>query len=168
MKTISTRTKKTTKKKSNLGPALRLRAAGLMLAVAVLPGVSPLAPARALQAQQKKEPTQRLIEGTVVDKADKPLPGAVVFLKDAKALSVKTYLADQAGHFRFGQLSMATDYDLWATMNGKRSKTKSISSFNAKPTLDYTLKLDAESAAADAPPAAPNVGPQAAAAAQSK
>jgi hypothetical protein len=148
------------------GPRLSLWAA--LLALAVLPGVGPVAPQRSLHAQQKKQATQRLIEGTVTDKADKPLPGAVVYLKDTKALSVKTYLADEAGHFRFGQLSMANDFDLWATMGGKRSKTKNISNFNAKATLDYTLKVDAEPTVADAPPAAPNVGPAAAAAAQSK
>ena len=107
----------------------------------VLASAAPMLSAPAL-AQQTKEPSQRLIEGTVVSRDDKPLSGAVVFLKDSKTLAVKTFLTDDAGHFRFGQLSLASDYDLWATMNDSRSKTRNISSFNSHPTLNYTLKLD--------------------------
>lgn len=91
---------------------------------------------------QHKGPTVRLIQGLVTDKDDKPLPNAVVYLKDEKTLQVKSYLTDDQGHFRFGQLSMATDYDVWADHGGTHSKTKTISSFNSKPTVDYTLKID--------------------------
>ncbi len=91
---------------------------------------------------QKKEPTVRLIQGTVTDKNDKPLSNAVVYLKDEKTLQVKSFLTDEQGRFRFGQLSMSTDYDVWADLGGTHSKTKTISSFNSKPTIDYTLKID--------------------------
>lgn len=91
---------------------------------------------------QQKEPTVRLIQGTVTDKNDKPLPNAVVYLKDEKTLQVKSYLTDEQGHFRFGQLSMSTDYDVWADLGGTHSKTKNVSSFNSKPTIDYTLKIE--------------------------
>ena len=156
MKTFGmTRTKK---KMSSLSAAApRKTAAALLFAALVgIPSASLLVPQHAF-AQQKKEATQRLVEGTVTDKGDKPLPGAVVYLKDSKTLTVKSYLTDEAGHFRFGQLSLTTDYDLWATVNGKRSKTRSISSFNSRPTLDFTLKVDAEPgvAAENAPPATP-------------
>ena len=139
-----------------LPAAPRATAALLLAGIFAIPATSFLLPSP-LAAQQKKEPTQRLIEGMVADKANKPLPGAVVYLKDTKTLTVKSYLTDEAGHFRFGQLSFATDYDLWATVDGKRSKTRSISSFNSRPTLDFTLKVDAEpgASAENAPPAAP-------------
>lgn len=85
----------------------------------------------------------RSAEGTVVSSANAPVPGAIVYLKDTKSLSVKTYIADDAGHFRFGQLSQSSDYELWAEANGQRSKSRSISSFDNANTYNFTLKLPA-------------------------
>jgi hypothetical protein len=93
-------------------------------------------------AQQKKEPTERLVTGTVLNKAGQPFPNAVVYLEDNKTMTIKTYVADDHGDFRFAQLSLSTDYDLWAEVNKVKSKTKHISSFNAKPELDYTITVD--------------------------
>jgi len=91
---------------------------------------------------QHKDAAVRLVQGTVTDKDDKPLSNAVVYLKDEKSLQVKSYLTDDQGHFRFGQLSMANDYEIWADHSGTHSKTKHISSFNSKATVDYSLKID--------------------------
>ncbi len=71
----------------------------------------------------------------------KPVQGAVVYLQDSKSLAVKSYLSDAQGRFHFRQLSMSADYDLWAEVSGKRSKTKTISQFNSKPDLSYRLKV---------------------------
>ena len=150
-----TRTKRT---RSKRGAATALpRHLGALLLAAACSFPAAILSAAPLAAQQTKQATQRLIEGSVTDKGDKPLPGAVVYLKDTKTLTVKSYLTDEAGKFRFGQLSLSTDYDLWATVDGKRSKTRSISSFNSRPTLEFTLKIDAEPGvgAKEAPPAAP-------------
>lgn len=91
---------------------------------------------------QKKEPTVRLIQGTVTDKSDKPISGAVVYLKDEKTLTVKSFLTDEQGHYRFGQLSMSNDYEIWADQAGTHSKSKHLSSFNSKPTVDYSFQID--------------------------
>jgi hypothetical protein len=122
-----------------------LRGCGLC-ALGVVLSASALLPARAQaqSANKKVKPTIRLVEGTVVDKAGKPIAGAVVYLKDEKASTIKTYLAGDDGRFRFGQLSLATDYDLWSRINGKRSKTKLISMFNSKPALDYKIKINTD------------------------
>jgi hypothetical protein len=92
-------------------------------------------------AQTTKVPKLRTVEGEVCSKDGSPIQGAVVYLKDEKSLAVKSYLSDEQGQFHFRQLSMSLDYDLWAELNGKRSKTKSISQFNSKPDLHYKLKL---------------------------
>ncbi|MDE1155749.1 MAG: carboxypeptidase-like regulatory domain-containing protein [Acidobacteriaceae bacterium] len=94
-------------------------------------------------AMQGKEASVRTVEGSVVDKNDKPLANAVVYIKDTRTLAIKSYLTDDQGHFRFGQLSLSTDYDVWAEHNRVLSKTKSISSFNSKPTVHFTFKIDA-------------------------
>lgn len=77
-----------------------------------------------------------------MDKADAPLKGSVVYLKDTRSLAVKSNIADDEGAYRFGQLSQNTDYELWAESNGKKSPTKSISSFDSKNQFFINLKID--------------------------
>jgi hypothetical protein len=90
---------------------------------------------------QAPVPKQRIIDGKVINKAEAPLPGSVVYLKDTRSNSVKTFICDEAGHFHFGQLSQNTDYELWAESNGTKSKTKSISSFDDKNSFVFTLTI---------------------------
>jgi hypothetical protein len=92
---------------------------------------------------QDRGPAQRVVMGKVVDKGDAPLKGAVVYLKDGRNLSVKSYITDDEGGYRFGQLTQNTDYELWAESNGKKSSVKNISSFDSKNTFHMNLKIDA-------------------------
>src|SRR5665213_747501 len=91
---------------------------------------------------QKNVPIERIAEGKVVNKDGAPIGGAVVYLKDSRSNAVKTYIADDGGHFRFGELSQDTDYELWAESNGVRSKSRAISSFDSENNFYFTLKVD--------------------------
>jgi hypothetical protein len=108
-------------------------AAGLLLSVA--------SPSSAHAWQRSTAIKERVVDGKVVDKGEAPLSGAVVYLKDTKSLTVKTFICDEGGHFHFGQLSQNTDYELSAVSNGVKSNTKSISSFDDKNSYYFTLTV---------------------------
>jgi hypothetical protein len=91
---------------------------------------------------QDRGPAQRVVQGKVVDGANAPIKGAVVYLKDSRSLSVKSYFSDAEGAYRFGQLSQNTDYEIWAENNGKKSAVKTISSFDNKSQFNINLKID--------------------------
>ena len=85
---------------------------------------------------------QRTVQGKVVDRSDAPIKGAVVYLKDDHTLAVKSAISDDDGSYRFGQLAQNTDYELWATSDGKKSGTKTISSFDSKNQFYIDLKIN--------------------------
>ena len=124
----------------------RLQLAARLLCIVGLAAVLNGAAARPVwasspAAETTKVPKLRTIEGMVCRDDGKPVQGAVVYLQDSKSLAVKSYLSDAEGRFHFRELSMSADYDLWAELNGKRSRTKSISQFNDKPDVKYRLKV---------------------------
>ena len=91
---------------------------------------------------QQRGTAQRIVQGKVTDKNDAGVSGAVVYLKDDHTLAVKSFISEADGSYRFGQLAQNTDYELWAESNGKKSPTKTISSFDSKNTFQINLKID--------------------------
>jgi hypothetical protein len=91
---------------------------------------------------EQRGPAQRVVQGKVTDSANAPIKGAVVYLKDTRSLSVKSFFSDEEGNYRFGQLSQTTDYEVWAENNGKKSAVKTISSFDSKTQFVINLKID--------------------------
>lgn len=126
---------------SSLGLSVRSTAVASLFAIGLLVA-APVVPGAATAMAEQRGPAQRVVSGKVVDKGDTPLKGSVVYLKDDKTLAVKSFIADDAGGFRFGQLSQTTDYELWAELNGKKSNTRTISSFDSKNEFVMNLKID--------------------------
>ena len=144
MKTrISPQKKMRKKSKQGLRRLGRAMALGAGMGAALGGGAMPAkaAPPRG-SGMPTKAPELRTVQGMVANKDGEPIQGAVVYLQDTKSMAVKSFLSDNEGHFHFRQLSMSTDYGLWAELNGVRSKTMNISQFNSHPDLEYTLKLD--------------------------
>ena len=92
---------------------------------------------------KKPRPTSKMLTGTVTDKSEQPIVGAVVYLKNSKSLVVKSFFTQQDGTYRFPQLALNTDYEIWAEKDGKKSDTKGISQFDDRftPTVNLSINL---------------------------
>ena len=84
---------------------------------------------------------QRVVSGTVVDADSSIVSGATVFLKDLKSKSIRSYTTDAAGKFRFTQVNMAEDHELWAEKAGHKSTVKTVSEWDARKEFETELKL---------------------------
>ena len=84
---------------------------------------------------------QRAVTGTVVDANAAPVAGATVFLKDLKKKSIRSYNSAPDGKFRFAQVNMAQDFEIWAEKGGKKSAVKTVSSWDTRKEFDCELKL---------------------------
>jgi hypothetical protein len=84
---------------------------------------------------------QRVVSGAVLTEDSQPVVGATVFLKNEKTKAIRSYTSTSMGHFYFAQVNMAEDYDLWAEKGGKKSATKTVSSWDSRKTFVNDLKL---------------------------
>ncbi len=93
-------------------------------------------------AQDKKSDAQlRTIRGTVLDKDETPRPSGVVYLLNVKTQAVKTYIADDAGLYRFSGLDPNVDYEVHAEHEDMTSATRTVSSFDSRRDVELVLKL---------------------------
>ncbi len=84
---------------------------------------------------------QRVVGGSVVDANSTPVLGATVFLKDLKTKSIRSYTTVEKGRYRFGQVNMAEDQELWAEKDGKKTAVKTVTSWDTRKEFEIELKL---------------------------
>jgi len=123
------------------GAAMKRLLAGLAIAIAFL--AAPLSLCAAADPMASKDPQDhtRTLEGRVLNRQDDPLQKAIVYLKNTKSLTVKTYITDSDGGYRFPALSPNVDYEVYAEFNGARSDTKTLSSFDNRKLVNITLRI---------------------------
>ena len=122
------------------GNRARLAVVAALAAIAggFIPGAQYFAVAPMAAAQNLG---QRTVTGSVVDGASTPIGGATVFLKNTKTKAIRSYTSSTDGRFRFTQVNMTDDYDLWAERDGKKSPTKTVSTWDARKDFETELKL---------------------------
>ena len=126
------------------GPARLLAAVAFALAAV---GLVPIGPGGGLikwispPVAQAQNMGQRVVEGNVVDANSATVAGATVFLKDLKSKSIRSYTSEANGRFYFAQVNMIDEYDLWAEKDGKKSPSKTVSSWDSRKDFTTELKL---------------------------
>jgi hypothetical protein len=91
---------------------------------------------------KKEEATQRVLKGTVFDKDDQPVVGAVVQLKDVRTLQMRSYISKENGEYHFSSLKIDDDYEVEARNNSMTSGPKKISIFDNRKIVTQNLKTD--------------------------
>ena len=114
--------------------------AGVVLGL--FPAGNPASPdALGPQIAQAQNFGQRIIQGKVIGDGDSPVGGATVFLKNLKTRDIKSFTSTPDGSFRFAQVGMIDDYEVWAEMGKKKSAVKTVSSFDSRKQVEFDLKL---------------------------
>lgn len=90
-------------------------------------------------AAQAQNFGMRVVRGYVLDANSAASTGATVFLRDLKTKSIRSYTTAADGKFQFTQVDMAEDHELWAEKDGKKSATKTISSWDERK--DFVCEL---------------------------
>lgn len=112
----------------------------VVLAGAILtPGVRSQESDKDAKAREAK---LRTIRGSVIDRDENPVPESIVYLKNLRSQSVKTYIADSSAQYRFSGLDPNADYELHAEKGDVSSAVRTISNFDNRKDMELTLKLD--------------------------
>jgi hypothetical protein len=100
-----------------------------------------LASAAFAQNDKKNQPNERSVSGVVTNSSGAPLKGAVVQLENTKTLQIRSFIATDDGTYIFNGLNTDVDYQLSAQWSGKRSGTKTLSSFDSRPQVKINLEI---------------------------
>jgi len=114
--------------------------AGLLFVI-LAAGWVPIGPRGALPQAEAQNLGQRVVMGSVVNADSATVGGATVFLRNSKTKSIRSYTSSKEGRFRFAQVNMSEDYDLWAEKDGRKSAVKTVSSWDARKEFETELKL---------------------------
>jgi hypothetical protein len=97
-----------------------------------------------LRAQGGSPSELRGVIGTVTDKSENPVATAVVYLKNVRTLTVRTYISGEKGEYHFSGLDPNADYEIHAEHDDMTSANHTISSLDSRKETNVTLKLDRE------------------------
>jgi hypothetical protein len=90
---------------------------------------------------QRGRPVGRIIRGSVVDKKGNPVVRAVVYLKGARARTLKMKTTDRDGSFNFGWVESRVDQEVYAEARDAASQRVIISALDDRQEVILKLKL---------------------------
>ncbi len=90
--------------------------------------------------KKKKEKPSRSVKGQITDESEDGIRG-IVQLKNTRTLDVKSFHTTDEGEYYFHGLDLNIDYEIKALAEGRRSRTRTISSFDSRTELIYNFKL---------------------------
>jgi hypothetical protein len=93
------------------------------------------------QTGKKGELKERTVEGIVIDSNGKPVPRAIVQLKNVRTAQIRSFIAQDKGDFFFSGLNPDIDYEIRAEADGNASPTRTLSSYDGRKAFIVTLKL---------------------------
>lgn len=99
-------------------------------------------PAPGFREVKERAPQTRTLTGMVSNEHGHALADAVVYLTNTRTMGVKTYIVGKDGTYRFPSLSPNVDYQVYAQYQGRRSDTKTLSSFDSRPSAVINLKVE--------------------------
>lgn len=112
----------------------RMRYAGLLLAaIVLLAGLTPAAGAQNFGIKN--------LQGKVFGADNAAISGAIVYLENSRNNDVKTFISGKDGAYQFAGLSADTDYTVWAAYRGKKSGSKTVSSFDSRKQVYIDLHI---------------------------
>jgi hypothetical protein len=98
---------------------------------------------RARQAQDVQERSQlRTVHGSVLDQNNNPIANGIVYLQNKKTNSVRTYISEANGTYRFSGLDPNVDFEIHAEYKNKKSARHTISSFDDRRDLEINLIIN--------------------------
>jgi len=119
----------------------RASVAACIMFMGLAAGLVPCGPRGPVPQAEAQNLGQRVVMGSVVDAESAAVAGATVFLRNTKTKSTRSYTSSKEGRFRFAQVNMAEDFDLWAEKEGRKSPTKTVSSWDARKEFETELKI---------------------------
>lgn len=93
-------------------------------------------------SKDKNAVQTRNLVGQVLDQQDAPITEAIVYLKNTKTLTIKSFITEKDGAFRFHGLSPEIDYEIYAAYHGQKSSTKTLSSFDTRQNVTMNLRIE--------------------------
>ena len=93
--------------------------------------------------KKNKVDLTRSVRGQITDEHEEGIRG-IVQLKHARTLDVKSFHTNDEGEYYFHGLDPNVDYELKALAEGRKSKTRTVSSFESRTELIYNFKLKVE------------------------
>lgn len=112
--------------------SIRMLCAGVAL-LAIMAAAAPPASAQDFGVKQ--------LQGKVLGNGGAPLTGAIVYLQNSRNNDIKSYITEKDGAYHFADIAADTDYTVWAAFKGKKSATKTVSSFDTRKNVYIDLHI---------------------------